>query len=278
MPLPLAGENALALDHLTVTDATPSQLVELAAGAGCRAVCLFLERMDLLPLMPPFTLLGRSGEARETRARMRALGVELDLAYPFSLSARSKADDFRPSLEAAAWLGVKAVNVLHYDREPERRFESFAAFSALAGSFGLRVVLEFYPPSQVKSLAEALALVKRLNQPEQAGVNVDLLHLMRSGATLAELRAAPAGFVHYAQYCDAPLPGPAPGVRLDAEAGTGRLLPGDGGFDLAGFADALPRGIKASVELPRDEAARRGESKSARARQAVERTARILSV
>ena len=277
MTPPLVGKNTLALDHLTATDATPSQLVELAAEICCQTVCLFLEQMDALPLMPAFTLLRGSQEARETEARMGALGVGFDLAYPFTLSDRTRVEDFLPALEAAAALGARAVNVLHYGREPDQRFESFAVFSALAKTCGLKVVLEFYPPSRVKSLEDALVLVTRLNEPSQAGVNVDLLHLMRSGGTLARLRAAPAAFLHYAQYCDGLMSGPAPGMSLDAEAGTCRLLPGEGGFDLAGFAAALPQGIKASVELPRDAAARGGEPKLERARRAVELVARAMA-
>lgn len=269
---PCRSQNALALDHLTITDATPLELVDLAVETGCRAVCLFLESMEVLPLMPQFSLLHGSVEVRETKARMQALGIGCDLAYPFTLSARTRIEDFHPYLEAAAALGAKAVNVLHYDREPARLFESFAAFSALAKSYRLKVALEFYPPSQVKSLADGLSLVTKLNEAEQAGVNVDLLHLMRSGGTLAELRAVSAEFLHYAQYCDGFLYGPSPGMSLEEEASRQRLLPGQGGFDLAGFAAALPQGIRASVEVPRDAATQAGEPKRDRVRRAVELT------
>ena len=259
----------LALDHLTVVDATPSQLVECAAAVGCNAVCIFLEPMAVLPLMPPFALYGRSRDARETKARMQTLGVGLDLVYPFTLAARTELAAFRPALETAAWLGAGAVNALLYDREPARRAEKFAEFVGLAAEYGLRVAVEFFPLSQLPSLAAALDLVTALGKPAQAGINVDLLHLMRSGGSLAELRAVPAEYIHYAQYCDAPLAGPAAGMTAADEASAYRLLAGEGGFDLAGFAAALPAGTPASVELPRNDALRAGATMAMRAAIAV---------
>jgi sugar phosphate isomerase/epimerase len=267
---------AFALDHLTVVDSTPSQLVDAAAAAGCRAVCLFTEPMAVLPSMPQFELYGITQEARETKARMQDLGVGVDLAYPYSLGARTDIENFHPALEIAAWLGVVGVNALVYDRDPSRRFDKFAAFSELAATYGLKVALEFYPSSQIPSLAAALELVMQVGKPEQAGINVDLLHLVRSGGTLAALRACPPHYIHYAQYCDGPIPGPVAGMTPEDEASFFRLLAGEGMFDLTGFAVALPQGVPASVELPRDGARRAGERLEKRACLAVDSVRRVL--
>ena len=266
----------LALDHLTVVDTTPSELVSVASAVGCQAVCMFLEPMAVLPLMPHFSLHGITPEARETRARMDDLGVGLDLAYPFTLAGRTELAAFRPALETAAWLGARAVNVLLYDRDPIRRFDNFAAFCAMSKAYGLDVAVEFYPPSQLPTLEAALALVCRQNEPGRVGVNVDLLHLMRSGGSLAALSAAPAPFLRYAQYCDAPLSGPPTGMSVDEEASAHRQLPGAGEFDLAGFAACLPAGLAASVEVPRNDAVLAGVPRLTRARQAVDSTRRQI--
>jgi sugar phosphate isomerase/epimerase len=266
--------NRLALDHLTATDTTPSQLVAVAAESGCPAVCLFLQSMDVLPRMPRFDLIGDAAERRHTRARCQALGVAIDLVYPFTLSGRSDVRDFVPALETAAWLGARAVNTLIYDRDPARRLDTFAAFCRLAVEHGLDVVVEFYPQSQVHSLAEALALVANAGVGDHVGVNVDLLHLMRSRGVIADLASAPAELITYAQFCD----GDAEvGARHAAfEASSQRRLPGEGVFDLGAFAAALPPGLCVSVELPQDDALARGVPPIERARSAVDGVRRAL--
>jgi sugar phosphate isomerase/epimerase len=263
--MPVAS--ALALDHLTAVDTTPSELVSLAGEIGCGAVCMFMEPMAVLPLMPPFALYGITQEARETKSRMAGLGVGLDLVYPFTLAGRTDVSAFQQALETAAWLGAGAVNVLLYDRDPARRFDNFAAFCRLAQTHDLDVALEFYSPSQCRSLAEALDIVTRVNLPGQVGINVDLLHLMRSGGLLAELAAVPAPFLRYAQYCDGPAV--CDQESLDAEASSQRRLPGDGVFDLVGFTAALPSGLPVSVELPQNDAVLTGVPVAERARRAV---------
>ncbi len=266
-------QGRLALDHLTAVDTTPAQLVSLAGTLGCAGVCLFMEPMEVLPLMPQFALYGITEEARATKARMSALGLALDLVYPFTLAGRTQVESFRPALETAAWLGAGAVNVLLYDREPARRFDNFAAFCAVAREYGLAAVVEFYPPSQCPSLAAALDIVRRVDRPGRVGVNVDLLHLMRSGGTLTELAAAPAEYLLYGQYCDGAAV--CDQESLDVEASSQRRLVGEGVFDLAGFTMALTPGVKVSVELPQNDAVRAGVPVAVRAERAVAGVRRV---
>lgn len=264
-----------ALDHLTVTDTTPSQLVRVAARAGYRAVCLFMQPMAVLPRMPAFDIYGQTEERRETKALLGDLGMGLDLAYPFTLSGRTVVEAFEPALETAAFLGARAVNVLAYDREPQRRQEVFAAFCDLALSHGLGVVLEFFPTSQVGSLDAALAMTAAYGAPGKVGVNLDLLHLVRSGATLADISAAPPEALLYAQYCDGGLAGARAG--WDFEASSQRLYAGEGAFDIAGFAAALPKTIRASIEIPRDDLLAAGMTVDERATRALATTRAALT-
>jgi sugar phosphate isomerase/epimerase len=240
----------LALDHLTVADTTPSQLIAVAAEVGCPAVCMFLESMSVLPRMPPFDLIGDTLERRETRRQCEDRGICIDLAYPFTLAARTQIDAFGPLMDTAAWLGVRTLNTLLYDRDPLRRFDRFAAFCELAAQHELLVAIEFYPLSQIRSLGEALELVARIGRPEQVGVNIDLLHLIRSGSRIEEIRAAPRGSIVYAQFCDGPQT--LEREHWGSEASYQRLPPGEGQFDVVGFAQALPQGVPCSVEVPQD--------------------------
>lgn len=240
----------LALDHITAVDTTPVQLVEVARATGCDGICLFMEPMDVLPLMPQFDIYNDLAARRALKQRMADLGVTLDVAYPFTLAGRTDIAAFAIAMECAAELDAQVLNALVYDRDPARRADKFAEFCAFAASFGLRVGVEFYPPSQVSSLADALALID--GAAGHVGINVDLLHLMRSGGSIAELAAAPAARIFYGQLSDGPLKAP---EDIDAEASSGRLLAGEGAFDLAGFVRALPSHCPISVEIPRNAAA-----------------------
>lgn len=265
----------LALDHLTAVDATPSELVDEARRAGCDGVCLFLESMDVLPLMPQFSLIRDRAARLALRQRMEDQGIALALAYPFTLAGRSEVAGFATALECAAQLDARLVNLLVYDRDPARRHDRFAAFCDLARSYSLRVAVEFYPASHVGTLAEALELVAAVGRPGEVGINVDLLHLMRSGGSLAEVAAAPLGTILIGQLADGPSTRPA--AEWESEASADRLRGGEGDFDLAGFARALPTGCPISVEIPRNAAVLSGIPRAERVRLAVDSIRRIVA-
>ncbi len=251
----LSFETPLFLDHLTLVDQSPLGVIEAAHRLGYSGVCLFLAQMPELPRMPPFDLVANRQERRAVRDALAATGQRLGLAYPFTLSARSQLDAFQPSLECAAELGSEAVNVLIYDRDPQRRVDALAAFSALARTHGLRVAVEFYPASQVKTLAEACALVQTIDQPGQLGLNLDLLHLMRSGGSIADVAALPDDMVFIAQLADGPAQRPESEWAI--EASEARAMMGAGDFDGCGFVSALPPRCRLSLEVPQPLSARR---------------------
>ncbi|WP_395332009.1 TIM barrel protein [Novosphingobium sp. BL-8H] len=246
-----AALRTLALDHITAVDTTPRQLAEAAAQAGCAGICLFMEPMAVLPAMLPFDLYGAPRARRELASCFADLALSLDLAYPFTLTGRSDLALFDTAFETTAELGARLVNVLAYDRDPARRLDNFGRFCDSAAEFDLGVAVEFYPPSQICSLAAALELVGAVDRPGRVGVNVDILHLVRSGGTLAELKAAPAGSILYGQLCDGMLAAP---EDIEHEASRARMLAGEGQFDLAGFVASLPLETRFSVEIPRDHA------------------------
>jgi sugar phosphate isomerase/epimerase len=264
----------LALDHLTAVDAGPIELVTAAAEAGCAGICLFMEPMAVLPQMPAFDLYGDAAARRALRAHMEASGVALDLAYPFTLAGRTDVADLEPALACAAELGAGLVNALIYDRDAGRRLDKLGSFGDLAAKHGLAVALEFFPVSQVRSLAQALELVTAVGQAGRVGVNADLLHLMRSGGSVAELAAAPAEMILYGQIAD----GPTECVdhTPDEEASSARLLVGEGVFDVAGFVQALPAGGPISIEIPRN-AAIASEDRKTRVGRAVDGVRRALA-
>ena len=109
-----------------------------------------------------------------------------------------------------------------------------AAIAAIFADGGTRVAIEFMPYSGVRTLADARVLRDRVG----CGIVLDTLHLLRSGGTAAELETLEAADIACVQLADgaaSPASGPA------EESRSGRLLPGTGAADIAGYAAALDR-------------------------------------
>lgn len=259
-----------ALDHLTLVDAAPLALARTAAETGYRGICCFLQSMDVLPSMPDFDLVRDPAAMRALRREIDQSGIALDLVYPFTLSRHIPIEDFGPALDCAATLGARFANVLSYDRDPSRRADQFAAFCDLADVRGIGTVLEFFPRSAVGTLGEALLLAGAVEHRGRVGVNVDLLHLMRSGGCVAELAEAPSELLLYAQLCDGPAE--CTDEVRDHEASRERQLPGTGAFDVRAFVSALPATCLTSIEAPSEAARLRGLPLPIRARLALEST------
>lgn len=257
-----------ALDHLTAVEATPPELVEIASRAGYGGICLFLRTIEGLG-MAGFDLVEDPGLMTETALRLEGSGVSLDLAYPFTLSSRTQAGDFERDLDAAARLGARAVNVLVFDRDLQRRQDAATALCQSAETRNLGLVIEFFPASAVRSLAEAVALVEAVDRPA-AGVNLDLLHLHRSGGRVEDIAHTPSDLVRFVQICDGP-------YSLDPacwreEASLQRALPGQGEFDIGRALELLPAGTPRSIEVPDLGGRQAGESGLTRARRALQAT------
>lgn len=263
----------LSLDHITVTDTTPAQLAELAAATGCSGICPFLHSMEVLPAMPDYDLVRDPAARRATRAALAATGMAIDLIYPFTMAGRTVVADFAPALEAGADLGATLANVLCYDRDPARRTEKLAELADLAASFGIGLAIEFYPPAQVRTLAEALAEIDRAGRAN-IGVTADLLHIVRGGDWDQSLALLSDPRVRIGQIADGPADMAAD--RIEWEAGIQRLLPGEGAFDIPAFLAALNPGVPISVEVPQQSALDSGVSSLERARAAVDATLSYL--
>ena len=236
----------LSLAHLSAIDLHPWELIRLAAETGYQAVGLRL--IAVTPDTPAYSLMHDPPGLRETRAAMAETGVEvLDVEF-FRLAPQIDPGSYLSALEIAATLGARNLLVAAYDPDEARLADRLAQLAALAAPLDLAVNLEFYPWTGVANLADARRIV-HASGALNAGVLVDALHLARSDTTLAELRAASADF-RYLHLCDAPVghPGSLEGLLHAARAE--RLVPGEGGLDLAGFLRAMPREIPVALEVP----------------------------
>ncbi len=254
----------LALDHLTVTDAYPWEVAALAGQNGLQGCCLFLESMSVLPLMPTYSLIENTDALHRTREALETHQVTLDLVYPFTVTSRTQTQDFDKALKTAAALKARAINLLVYDRDSERAARSVSALAEAAGQYGMEAVIEFYPASAIKTLQQAHELVEAAGQGN-LGINVDILHLYRSGGAIEDLTRFNT-HIRFAQLADGSLPAP---EDIVFEAASARRLPGEGDFDVAGFVASF-QGHALSLEAPNDQAVLAGGDKIELARKAID--------
>jgi sugar phosphate isomerase/epimerase len=235
-----------SLAYLTAPIAPPDAL-RLAAKLGYQAI-----GARIAPAMPGGDFAPLATDPVMLRDTIHAIaenGVQMFDVEIVRLGAQTDIDDFAPFLETAGRLAARAVLVAGDDPDEARLTESFAKFCRAAAPYGLTADLEFMPWTAVKNASAALRIVRAAREPN-GRVLVDALHAARSATTLDDIARLP---VSYAQLCDAPAGIPATDEELIHTARSARLLPGDGGIDLAGIVSRLPDDLPLSLEIPNDE-------------------------
>ena len=153
----------------------------------------------------------------------------------------------------------------------------FSELCELAGKAGMRAAFEFLMITPVRSLAQAIQLVRGSGHPA-AAVLIDTLHLQRCGATAADVAAVPRELLPYAQLCD----GPAHVAGTDLatylrDALDARSAAGEGGLPLADVLRALPGDAPLSLEVRSRRYREQYPDPVARAAAVLERTQRFLA-
>ena len=261
----------LALCHFTAVEVEPPAFVDLAARAGFAAVSLMIQFPRAY--RPGFPMTGDTRMRRKTRQRLDATGVTLFDAATCRLEPDTGLEDFRAMVETAAYLGARRVDVNGNDPDASRLTDQFAALCALCAEHGLGVGIEFMMSTQVRTLADALALIER-SGAGNAAVTVDALHLARSGGSPQDVAALDAAQIAYVQLCDGPAQPPGPGYAREAAAE--RLLPGDGDLPVQALVDAVGPDVMLGVEAPSRRRAEQGIPADVFAVQAMDAVRRLL--
>ena len=251
----------LSLDKITVGELTPLEMVELAAELGIEAIGLWGYSTN--PRSPVTPALDDQGAKRALSARLADTGVQIHCMECVILQADTAMSSCEPALAYAADLGARHVTTCIFDTDTVRHSENFAQLAEMADQFGLNVNIEFLPFSPVNSLAAARRLVEGTGR-SNVGILVDILHLVRTGGSVEDLRTLPKDLVRYAQICD----GAASVAPQDIfhEAVHQRKLPGEGVFPLHEFMAALPEDIYVGIEVPLKDMRDRGVPARDRAR------------
>ena len=254
----------LSLAHLTVLDATPPELVSVAAEAGFRSIGIRLTATPSVGV-PPYDILSDGPLLRETLSRLRDTGVAvLDTEF-LRFEPELPVGVPEGFLEVSARLGARNVLVMSAEPDEARTVERFGELCERAAPYGLQVNLEFAIYTGVRTLAHAARVVARSRQPN-ASVLIDALHFSRSGGLPAHVAGVDPSLFRYAQICDASadMPGPGDTPALVREARTGRLLPGEGVLPLADLVAALPGSLPLAIEAPVRATAERPTAERAR--------------
>lgn len=220
----------------------------MAAAAGFRKIGIRLYATPSVGVLP-YDMLGDTPMMRETLARLADTGVSvLDVEF-LRFEPELPVGIPEGFLEAGARLGAQYVLVMSTEPLEERTLERFRDLCERAQSYGLHVCLEFAIYTGVRTLADAVRVVKT-SGCANASVLIDALHFSRSGGWPSDLAGVDASLFKYAQICDAVAEIPIAPSELIPEARTGRLLPGEGALPLRDLVAALPAGIPLAIEAP----------------------------
>jgi sugar phosphate isomerase/epimerase len=183
-----------------------------------------------------------------TKAAMAATGVGLLDIEVARIIKEATPRDYLPALEAAAELGGRHVLSSAWCDDRPYILEFFSELCDLAKPFGLTVDLEFVTWSGVRTLDEAVEVVKEANRPN-AGIVVDTLHFDRCHAELEKLSSLPREWFHFAQISDAPANYSSEREDLIRIGRAERLYLGEGGIDVASILGRIPE-VPLSIEIP----------------------------
>ena len=237
-----------SLAHLSMIAVPPARLADVAAGAG-------FEWFSLRLTPSPSTGVdhGHLGDERALASLRRHIDDSgarlLDLEVIRMKGPESVAESM-PLLEAAQALGARYVIATVEDADPVRRVETLAALADAAARHDTAIAVEFMVFTAARTLVDAVGIVRSAGA-DNVVVLPDVLHVIRSGGTLAQVADTDPVLLPYAQICGATGPGPAPdAAAARAEGVAARLLPDEGDLPVREFVAALPSTTILAVESP----------------------------
>ena len=250
----------ISLHQLSMMELTAIELVRTASAAGFDRVCAYTcdpPRPNAgFPLITPDT-------ANEMARVLEGEGVALYNVEVFVLTPDSDVAAFEAPLALGAKLGGTRATAVIGDEDEVRAAANLARFAELAGTFGIGAGVEFMAFSAIRTLGDAVRIVRGAAHPN-VSVALDPLHLIRNGSTIADLRDVGSALIGYVQLCDGPVE-MAEEQRWD-EAIANRLMPGEGAFPLRELLALLPADHCVSLEVPMERRRLAGQDALTRAR------------
>lgn len=238
----------IGIDYLSCTELSAIERAHVAADLGCGYFGMSVDMTGTPHQRDPERSLSSDRRLRQDLAAVMAdRGVAISLAEGIALTPDNEVADWSPDFDVLAELGAETINVYSIDPDRSRTVDQLGTFAGLAASRGLRPVFEFVPCLPISSLDEAIGIIRDVGHP-QLGMVLDLMHVLRSGCTAAQLAAVDPAMVGHVQVCDVPLA--AQVEDYGDEACHYRLPFGEGDVPLREYLGALPRHVPLGVEAP----------------------------
>ncbi|MCC5871665.1 MAG: sugar phosphate isomerase/epimerase [Gammaproteobacteria bacterium] len=229
----------LSLAAGSLPEAEPLTMVEAAAAGGWRHTGLWIEpdknwHADTA---------GKIRNALEHHG-MTAVDVEVIWIHPGEHDP-----DHDRVIAWGAEVGARAALIVSSEPDPDQTRKRYERLCERADKEGIRAVLEFLPITEVKTLADARAIVETVGHPA-GGLLIDPIHLARSGGTPADLAAVDPKWFPYAQFCDGRSAlSDMTFERILEDAVDGRDVAGKGDLPLVDLLAQLPANIPLSMEI-----------------------------
>jgi len=263
----------IGLAALTVLELSPPEMVSCAVDAGFD--CLGLRLIPATPQEVQHPMVGDTPLVRETERRLKDTGLRVLDIEIFRLRSDTVVADYEAALATGARFGATEALIAGNDPDEARLTANFAAFCELAERFGIGGNLEPMPWTDCKSFAQGVRIVTAAAR-ENGGILIDPIHFDRGGSSASEISGVPRARFRYMQLCDAPAERPTDVEGLLHQARAERLMPGDGGLDLAGILRALPADLPIGLEIPMETLAKTVPAVE-RTRQMLAKTRRLLA-
>ncbi|MEW1981079.1 TIM barrel protein [Citricoccus sp. NPDC079358] len=245
--MPAANGRLIGLAPLSLLSVAPPNLVHHAAEAGFDFVGVRVRPVTAAE--KPYNLQPGSPLLAETLARMAETGVGVKDIEFLLLDGTDQRDAWLRMFEAGQALGAESLTVACGDPDLSRARDTLAQMAEDGRAFGISPALE---PISYQTVA-SIPLADEFAVHAGCDILVDTLHVGRFGGTAEELSAA-ACRAPLVQLCDAPAERPADREGLVEESRSARLVPGEGGLELAGVLAALESGLaqtpRAGTQLP----------------------------
>jgi len=236
-----------SLAHLTVIGCAPPEMTYIAARAGYDFVSIRPIQVGMQG-EPNYALAENPELMRATKRALAATGIkvhDIELARVYDDMHASR---YLPAMEVAAELGARAVLSSIWTPNTDYAIEKFGEVCDFAKGFGLTVDLECVPIASVRTLSQAVEVLRRAKRTN-AGLMIDTHHFHRARDNPKDLAGLPREWFHFAQICDAQGQIPSDAAEMTRILREERLYLGEGGIDVARILRPLPPMVY-SIEVP----------------------------
>jgi sugar phosphate isomerase/epimerase len=241
------GVDDLVMSHFTLARHYPiADRIAAAAAAGIAGIGLYVGEWERLAAggmtMPQLQRL--LDDHNVVLAEIEAISIWVDEGEAGARSSRF----LQIAWQLADHFGARYLQVIGpYDQPLPVAAGRFAAVCDRADQYGMKVGLEFLPFTNVRTAADAMAIIAAADR-SNGGVCVDIWHHRRGANDSALIEAIPAEKVMAVQMSDGPMTPQLDDYKQDCLLH--RLAPGDGEMDAVDFVAMLQRmGVSAPWSL-----------------------------